>query len=985
MKSPLSENAATPLSSPQADGDFQTRLIEGSPDCIKVLDLEGRLLSMNAGGMKALEICDLTPIIGASWIDFWEGTDRDAAQAAVAAARQGGVGRFVGFFPTTQTKTAKWWDVVISLILDERGKPEKLLAASRDVTESKRAERALRAIAEETAAATGSEFFHSLARTAALALGARYAFLSETLSEMESCSLAFWEGTDFGKGFTYKFPGTPCQRVAAGHVCVTASGLREKFPEDLWLQQIGAESYVGVPMRNAAGRTIGHIAVLHTEPMDPSDDDVAILKIFASRACAELERKQADEKLSKATADLRRLNLEMSALINVNQAIGHHLQRNVLFGSLADSLRTVVPADHFGIELPMEGNNLHGYILTKRMARSENLEPTVLPAKGTACDWVLQNRDWYIVSSRDELRQRFPITFQVMEQAKMQSLCALPLVTGERVRGALFFMASAKAAYGHLQRQFMEQVAGAVAVALDDCLVHEEVRRLNDELAARKIAELENQKRRISDQLQETGAALTASEERFRDLFEEAPIAYVNEGLDSKFIRANRTALNTLGIKPEDVPHTYGKNFIPDTPDAQRRLREAFESIGKGQDTKGVVLELRRADNGKPLWIQWWSRPDPSGTYTRTMFVDITERVMMEQEKARLEAQNTYLQEEIRSEHNFGEIVGSSPALIKVLRQVEQVAPSDSTALILGETGTGKELIARALHDRSGRKARALVKVNCGAISAGLVESELFGHVKGAFTGALTNRDGRFKVADGGTIFLDEVGELPLETQVKLLRVLQEQEFEPIGSSKTVRIDVRIIAATNRDLSAAVAEGKFRRDLYYRLNVFPMVVPPLRERAADVPLLVSFFLQRFAKKFGKSAKQVSHETMQRLANYAWPGNIRELQNVIERAILLSPGDTLQLTPDFGPTFGVPASAGRAQANSTRVEHASIPPAKAGTPNTSLEDVERHHIESVLAKTNWMIEGERGAARILNLNPSTLRSRMQKLGIKRAGR
>ena len=193
------------------------------------------------------------------------------------------------------------------------------------------------------------------------------------------------------------------------------------------------------------------------------------------------------------------------------------------------------------------------------------------------------------------------------------------------------------------------------------------------------------------------------------------------------------------------------------------------------------------------------------------------------------------------------------------------------------------------------------MKVNCGAISAGLVESELFGHVKGAFTGALTNRDGRFKVADGGTIFLDEVGELPLDTQVKLLRVLQEQEFEPIGSSKTVKVDVRIIAATNRDLSAAVAEGKFRRDLYYRLNVFPIHVPSLYERAADVPLLVTFFLQKFAKKFGKAVKQVSEETMRRLASYTWPGNIRELQNVVERAILLSPGDTLMLAPDFGPT------------------------------------------------------------------------------------
>jgi formate hydrogenlyase transcriptional activator len=487
-------------------------------------------------------------------------------------------------------------------------------------------------------------------------------------------------------------------------------------------------------------------------------------------------------------------------------------------------------------------------------------------------------------------------------------------------------------------------------------------------------------------------AALRSSEENLQDLFDEAPIAYVNEGLDSRFIRANRAALRILGLQPHEVAGTYGKTFVPDTPEAQRRLKEAFESIGRGTDTAGVVLELRRQDNGKPLWIQWWSKPSPDGTYTRTMFIDITDRMLMEQEKARLEAQNTYLQEEIRAEHDFTEIVGHSPALLTLLRQVDQVAPVDSTALIIGETGTGKELIARAIHDRSGRQARPLIKVNCGAISAGLVESELFGHVKGAFTGALAHRDGRFKVADGGTIFLDEVGELPLDTQVKLLRVLQEREFEPIGSSRTIKVDVRIITATNRDLTVAVAEGKFRRDLYYRLNVFPIVVPPLRDRAADIPLLVSFFLQRFAKKLNKSAKRVSPETLERLLRYPWPGNIRELQNVIERAILLSPGDTLTLAPDFGPVLETsPRRPDEPSARPSTVPPVeSAPeksPASSAVPDTgaSLEEVERRHIEAVLGRARWMIEGERGAAKILNLNPSTLRSRMKNLGIKRPDR
>jgi formate hydrogenlyase transcriptional activator len=462
------------------------------------------------------------------------------------------------------------------------------------------------------------------------------------------------------------------------------------------------------------------------------------------------------------------------------------------------------------------------------------------------------------------------------------------------------------------------------------------------------------------------------SEERFRDLFDEAPIAYVHEGLDTRFIRANRAAMRILGITPEEVAGTYGNSFVPDTPDAQRRLREVFESVGQGADTSGVVLELRRKDNGKPIWVQWWSKPDPSGSYTRTMLIDITEQVLMEQEKRRLEAQNKYLQEEIRAEHNFTEMVGNSPKLRAVLQQVEQVASTHSTALIYGETGTGKELVARAIHNRSPRKERPLVKVNCGAISAGLVESELFGHVKGAFTGALTNRDGRFKVADGGTIFLDEVGELPLETQVKLLRVLQEQEFEPIGSDKSVRVDVRIIAATSRNLDEMVRAGKFRADLLYRLNVFPIHVPPLRERQGDVPLLVTFFLQSLAKKLGKKVTQVSEETMRRLIDYPWPGNIRELQNVIERALILSKGNVVALDRDFQPAMTTPSSPVFATSN----------PATSAPATASLKDAEQRHIESVLTQTGWVIEGEHGAAKMLKLHPNTLRSRMKKLGIQR---
>jgi formate hydrogenlyase transcriptional activator len=328
--------------------------------------------------------------------------------------------------------------------------------------------------------------------------------------------------------------------------------------------------------------------------------------------------------------------------------------------------------------------------------------------------------------------------------------------------------------------------------------------------------------------------------------------------------------------------------------------------------------------------------------------------------KNRLEAENVYLQEEIRTHHNFEEIVGSSPALLEVLGQVERVAPTDASVLIFGETGTGKELFARAIHSRSSRRDRPLVKVNCGAIAPGLVESELFGHVKGAFTGALQARTGRFELADRGTIFLDEVSELPPETQVKLLRVLQEREFEPVGSSRTMRVDVRVIAASNRRLDEAVRAGRFRADLLYRLNVFPLQVPPLRERPGDIPLLVAFFLSGLAKRLGKPLEGVSRRTLERFTAYAWPGNVRELQNIVERSAILATGPLVEVPIDLlTPTAPAPSS------------------------SRSLEDLEREHILGVLKGTAGVIEGPRGAAGVLGMHPNTLRSRMKKLGIGRS--
>jgi formate hydrogenlyase transcriptional activator len=346
--------------------------------------------------------------------------------------------------------------------------------------------------------------------------------------------------------------------------------------------------------------------------------------------------------------------------------------------------------------------------------------------------------------------------------------------------------------------------------------------------------------------------------------------------------------------------------------------------------------------------------------------------------KARLEKENVYLQEEIRTQHNFEEIVGNSPALLELLRRVNQVAPTDSSVLIYGETGTGKELIARAIHDRSARKDRPLVKVNCSAISAGLVESELFGHVKGAFTGAFERRIGRFALADGGTLFLDEVGELPLETQVKLLRVLQEREFEPVGSNRSVKVDVRIIAATNRNLQESISAGSFRSDLYYRLNVFPLEVPPLRDRRSDIPQLAMFFLSRYSRNLGKTMEGISKAATETLIRYSWPGNIRELQNVIERSLILSHGPILELESAL---ISVPASESLRD-DARRAAEAAQPTEPSSTLRT-LEEVERAHISAVLQQARGVIEGANGAAKMLGMHPNTLRHRMEKLGIKRS--
>ena len=771
----------------------------------------------------------------------------------------------------------------------------------------------LRRILEGVAADVGEQFFPSLVQQLATSLGVDCAYISE-LSDDGS---RFHSKAAWGKGGPlppFEVPAKgPCETVLTRKCVHHPDHLRALYPHVQLIQDIRVESYCGVPIVDSDDRVLGHLAIMDSQPMPDHVRATSILGIFAMRATAEFERLRFERALRKSDVTLRKIDEGTAAATGV-----------AFFPSLVQSLAQALQTKYAFVSKFVEGNRARVRTLAfwKGDGFLDNFEYD-LPH--TPCERVLAGE---VCLFPEKVQDLFPDHRDDLAALGVESYLAIPV------------------------SDHFGTVMGHLAV-MDIKPMHDDPRVLSvfKIFGVRAGAELE----RLQLELQ-----LKENEQQLRDLFDEAPIAYVNEGLDSKFIRANKAALDTLGLTPEQVEGTYGKTFIPDTPDAQRRLNEAFDTIGKGIDTKGVVLELRRKDNGKPLWIRWWSRPDPSGAYTRTMFLDITEQVLMEQEKARLEAQAVYLQEEIKGTHNFEELIGSSSSLKKVLKNVERVAPTDSTVLITGETGTGKELIARAIHNLSPRKNKPLVKVNCAAIPAGLIESELFGHEKGAFTGALTKKIGRFEVADKGTIFLDEIGELPLDLQSKLLRVLQEGEFERVGGTQTFKVSVRVIAATNRDLEQLSKTGQYRPDLYYRLNVFPIHLPALREREGDIPLLVQYFVRKFAANLGKKIDRIPERMITALQRYPWPGNIRELEHVIERAVILSEGPELEPIDWLSPS-------------DNKVESAKT---------LTLKEMERQHIRDILEQTSWRVSGEQGAAKILGLNPTTLEARMKKLGIAR---
>ena len=659
------------------------------------------------------------------------------------------------------------------------------------------------------------------------------------------------------------------------------------------------------------------------------------------------------------------------ALIRLGQAIRAHPDEKDLFQTLANELHEVVEFDAF-CQFDCTANWLQWYFVEpyKSGLEARRLEP--VPKEETAAWWVYQNQQPVVVRLGHP-DSRFPRMHDRLVQLGLKSSCTLPLSTAHRRLGSLSFASHVEDAYLPEELVFLSLVANQIALAIDEARAQKRLKLILD-LTNRVVSKLE-----LSDLLQEVSASI-------REVMQ----------CDAVGLSLPDPENGELDLHIKDFP---GHNQLAQSGDLSETTKQVFRTgqvlnLTKEELAADPILAATGLKSfcGLPLVSRGHvlgvlgigsSREDAFIEDDISFLTQVANQIAIAVENAaaygeisqardRLALENIYLESEIRSELHFEDIVGNSQALKRVLREIETVAPADSTVLIYGDTGTGKELIARALHNLSSRKSNAFVKLNCAAIPTGLLESELFGHEKGAFTGAISQRVGRFELAHRGTIFLDEVGEIPLELQPKLLRVLQEREFERLGSTRTLHTDARLIAATNRDLKSMVEEQKFRSDLYYRLNVFPIRVPALRERRDDIPLLVRHFVQQFSQRNNRVINSIPSETMEALVRYHWPGNIRELQNVIERAVIISKSPVLNVALRELEGVATP-SARHAEAKAAQLDPESL--------DELLDETERAQILHALETSNGVIGGPSGAAARLGLKRSTLQLRMQRLGIR----
>ena len=673
-------------------------------------------------------------------------------------------------------------------------------------------------------------------------------------------------------------------------------------------------------------------------------------------------------------------------LLQVSESIASNRDLPDLFRSLAALLHRLVTFDFICLTLPDPAHKVvRLHVLDSSLPT--RIQPGIeIPMAENVRQLVWENQQPLVIShlGHDE---RFPIVSSMLRQDGVQSLCVLPLTTAHRRVGAMALGSVEASAYDAVDLEFLQQVATQVAVAVDNALNSQNARIYQQELA--------RERDRLS-LLLEVNNALVSTLDLHQLLFAISACLRRVMNHDYASLALYEPAAQQVRLQAFDFP--LGKGLLHEemvfpiegTPSGEvivtRKPLIVSSANLKSYDPKvsrlfldeglqsGCIVPLITANRVlgtlslSSVRASAFTQPDADLLMRVANQVAIAiENALAFREiadlKNKLADEKLYLEEEIRTEYTFEEIVGESLALKRVLSQVETVAATDSTVLVLGETGTGKEVIARAIHDLSLRRERTFVKVNCAAIPTGLLESELFGHEKGAFTGAIAQKVGRFEFAHRGTLFLDEVGDIPLELQPKLLRVLQEREFERLGGNRTLHVDVRVVAATNRDLAQMVEDRLFRSDLYYRLNVFPIVVPPLRERADDIPLLIRYFAQKHARRMDRHIETIPAEEMEALTRYHWPGNVRELENLIERAVILA----------RGPALHVPLPEDRLSA-------------EAGTPSpVTLEAAERDHILRALRGTNWVIAGPHGAAARLGMKRTTLQSRMAKLGISRPDR